>query len=151
LVLTAQESEHATDRHIAIQRFRLGAILDGILEHALAMLVLCWMDHPSRSMGQRLKNRGGCFGSRSGGGYFGDSQAVRTIAISGSRPWTPYGVWLGRESAASRCYAGYLQYGLAARRSSRAVGCCMLIPSAILRADSEQVDRTRSDCECREK
>jgi len=75
----------------------------------------------------------------------------RTIAISGSRPWTPYGVWLGRESAASRCYAGYLQYGLAARRSSRAVGCCMLIPSAILRADSEQVDRTRSDCECREK
>jgi hypothetical protein len=82
LVLTAQESEHATDRHIAIQRFRLGAILDGILEHALAMLVLCWMDHPSRSMGQRLKNRGGCFGSRSGGGYFGDSQAVRTAAFS---------------------------------------------------------------------
>jgi hypothetical protein len=86
LVLTEQESEHATDRHIAIQRFRLGAILDGILEHALAMLVLCWMDHPSRSMGQRLKNRGGCFGSRSGGGYFGDSQAVRTAAINDSRP-----------------------------------------------------------------
>jgi hypothetical protein len=37
-------------------------------------------------MGQRLKNRGGCFGSRSGGGYFGDSQAVRTRKLSGG-PW----------------------------------------------------------------